>query len=299
MNFPLKIAGVGAEIRNRGIPWAVFAVGASAPWTKRGRHLFESALLASEIALVSVRDSRSQAIWDEAFASKGALQARVCSDPAVLACDHFPARRHGPRERPVLGLNITAPEELSLHSTLSLEGGRLLLEWWVALVTLTAEAGYAVRLFTNGSLRDQEYLFRLQYRLKEAQVQEAALAFVPRSRTPAALAAVIADCDVLAGHRLHAHIAAFSYRVPSVGFAWDMKLRSFFEGVNRGEFVIDPASTSPGGVLQCIMHAHSAGVSEQAWLAATNMARSTIAGLVTALGAAAMDAHPQEGVLDV
>jgi polysaccharide pyruvyl transferase WcaK-like protein len=299
LNFPLKIAGVGAEIRSRGLPWAVFAVGVSAPWTKRGSRLFESALLSPEIKLVSVRDVRSKAIWDKELASKGAFEAEVCSDPAVLACDHFPARPRGPRDRLVLGLNITAPEELSLHSTLGLRGGRSLLEWWVELVALAMEAGYRVSLFTNGSLRDEEYLFRLQKRLEQAQIPRSDLVLVPRSGTPDVLAAVIADCDVVAGHRLHAHIPAFSYRIPSVGFAWDAKLRSFFEGVDRGEFVVDAGRVSPGEVLQCILRARSTGVSQQMWLAATDIARKGIAGLVATLEAGVMEAQSREEVVYV
>jgi len=53
LNFPLKIAGFGAEMRRRRIPWAVFGVGASAPWTKRGRRLFESAFLDSAVSMLA------------------------------------------------------------------------------------------------------------------------------------------------------------------------------------------------------------------------------------------------------
>ena len=298
LNFPLKIAGFGAEMRGRGIPWAVFGVGASAPWTKRGRRLFESAFLTSAIMHVTVRDSRSKTIWDEAFVPQGALEAAVCSDPAILACDHFPKRRHAPRDRPVLGLNITAPDELSMHADIDLETGRSLLEWWLELVALTIESGYVVRMFTNGSLRDEKYLSLLKKRVKQTQTAES-LIFVPRPRNPETLAATIADCDTLAGHRLHAHIPAFSYRIPSVGFAWDIKLRSFFESVNRGEFVMEACKSSPGEVVQCILHAHSTGVGEQAWRAATKMARSSIAKLLAALEEAVLETHPQEGVSDV
>ena len=299
LNFPLKIAGFGAEMRRRGIPWAVFGVGASAPWTKRGRRLFESAFLGSAVTYVTVRDFRSKAVWDEAFVPQGALEAVVCSDPAVLACDHFPKRHHAPRDRPVLGLNITAPDELSMHADIDLETGRSVLDWWLELVALTLEAGYVVKMFTNGSLQDEKYLFLLRKRVKRKQISESSLIFVPRPRNPETLAATIADCDILAGHRLHAHIPAFSYRIPSVGFAWDIKLRSFFESVNRGEFVMDAGKSSPTEVLECILDAHSAGVGEQAWRAATKMARSRIAELLAALEEAVMDTHPEEGVLDV
>ena len=41
------------------------------------------------------------------------------------------------------------------------------------------------------------------------------------------------------------------------------------------------------------------GVGEQAWRAATKMARSSIAKLLAALEEAVLETHPQEGVSDV
>jgi polysaccharide pyruvyl transferase WcaK-like protein len=280
LNFPLKIAGLGEELKQRGIPWAVFGVGASAAWTQRGSELFESALLAPAITHVAVRDLRSKAIWHEKLTKKGALEAKVCRDPAILTCDHFPAKRRASREHPVLGLNITAPEELSMHSDLTLATGDSVLEWWLALITQTVEAGYEVRLFTNGSLQDTKYLQRLEHILKKSQTSVSRLSFLPRPRKPDELATIIADCDVLAGHRLHAHIPAFSYRIPSVGFAWDLKVRSFFESVNRSQFVLDASKTPVADVLQCIFQAHSTGVCEETWRAATACARRDIATMV-------------------
>ena len=57
-------------------------------------------------ACYSSRFSFQNELRSKRLCPQGALEAAVCSDPAILACDHFPKRRHAPRDRPVLGLNI-------------------------------------------------------------------------------------------------------------------------------------------------------------------------------------------------
>jgi hypothetical protein len=52
------------------------------------------------------------------------------------------------------------------------------------------------------------------------------------------LAALIAGCDAVVAHRLHAAIVAYAYRVPTVGLLWDDKLQAFFESVGREAYVV-------------------------------------------------------------
>jgi polysaccharide pyruvyl transferase WcaK-like protein len=213
----------------------------------------------------------------------------------MLTCYHFPRKRRAQREKPVLGLNITAPEELRLHSDYNQRTSHAVLDWWRDLVALAVEAGYEVRMFTNGSLQDEMFLSRLIHRIKPMQVPETCVSFEPRPQTPDVLAAIIAECDVLAGHRLHAHIPAFSYGIPSVGFAWDEKLRSFFESVHRSEFVMDAGGSAPHEVLRCIVEAHSAGVDQETWRGATRKAQDAVAEMVRILEEAVMGARRPVG----
>ncbi|MGA9072156.1 MAG: polysaccharide pyruvyl transferase family protein [Terracidiphilus sp.] len=276
LNFPLKIAGLCAEIRNAGRSWELFGVGIADDWSRFGKKLFESALLTPLLLRVSVRDARSKILWDAKIACKGTPAAVVCYDPAVLVCDHFPAPARIQRSRPVLGLNITAPSEIALHADMGFIAGRAMFEWWVELVRLALQAGYEVRLFTNGQMQDQEFLLSLQPVLESSFATGGRLSFSAVPRNPASLAAIIADCDVLAGHRLHAHIPAFSYRIPSVGFVWDEKLKSFFEVVGRDDFLMDMQEASPAEAVGRITHALESGVDQNSWLTATRAARQQI-----------------------
>jgi polysaccharide pyruvyl transferase WcaK-like protein len=287
LNFPLKLSGLGTEIARSRTPWALFGVGASDHWSLTARRLFESAVLGSLPQHVALRDERSKKIWDSAFVAKGAIEAEVCHDPAVLTCDHFPAVSSAKSGPPILGLNITAPEEIKRHSQGHSMPGHALTEWWSDLVRRALDAGYEIRAFGNGGEQDDRYLKSLNAHLGALGVtRNARLSFMPRPLVPQTLAATIAGCDVIAGHRLHAHIPAFSYQIPSVGFGWDVKLRSFFESVGRGEFMVDTGESTPLSTLERIALAKSTGIEKHTWFWATSAARRNVARLVDSLAAA-------------
>ena len=282
LNFPLKIAGMGAEIRAADAPLGVFGVGVSRNWSRRGRELFVSALSNPEPVHFAARDERSVAILAEYLPG---VRARVCRDPAVLACDHFPPRGQREQGGRTLGLNITAPEEISLHATHGGAGQVDLLDWWRELVIKATDQGYHARLFTNGAEQDEVFLSRLEALLGDRSAN-GTVQRLPRPQDPEALAGMIASFDVIAGHRMHAHIPAFSYRIPSVGLAWDQKLRNFFESVGRGAFVLDVETTSPADALATIKRAHDAGVDHEIWERTLEATRQDVDLLVQALRAA-------------
>lgn len=282
LNFPLKIAGLTHELCRARKPFAIFGVGVSSNWSSTGRKLFERALVDAAPSHVAVRDSRSQWLWTQALETKGAARAVVCRDPALLTCDHFPSTSERARvpdrnKRPLLGLNVTHPDEVALHSDRHVMSHETSTRWTCRLVRAALGAGYEVRLFTNGSAKDEVYLRQLASLLpEEARV-------IARPCSPEELVEVIRTFDVISGHRLHAHIAAFSCRIPSVGYVWDEKLASFFRSVQRDDFVLDPASTSPSQALARISAACAQGVAEDAWLRAISAARDDIVVLIDSL----------------
>ncbi len=57
--------------------------------------------------------------------------------------------------------------------------------------------------------------------------------------TPEELCKIISSLDFLVAFRLHAQIVAYSYGVKSIGFAWDVKVRSFSQIIGREDFFLD------------------------------------------------------------
>lgn len=269
LNFPMKISTAAAEARMAERPLAVFGVGVADNWSKEGRKMFEAALAGAPLAYASVRDERSAHLWEKLLSHAGAAPARVCGDPALLSEALVPVTRADAGSRPRLGVNICHPDELQLHADETMRSVLDLGEWWVEFIRL-AVTNFDVTLFTNGSAMDEDYLSSLTRMLSS---DENGWRVAPRPTSPEVLAALVADCDVLIGHRLHAHIAGYAYGVPTVGLTWDAKLKSFFEGVGRERFVLRTGVDSPQDALALILSACVQGVDpvarrriiDQAW----------------------------------
>ncbi|MEO0061572.1 MAG: hypothetical protein RLZZ08_132 [Pseudomonadota bacterium] len=255
-NFPIKIGEALHQTRGLRLPVAIASVGVSAGWSAMGQQRIAAQVQAANLASLSVRDQQSQDAWNGLFAQSSSLSPQLAPDPGLLS-----ARQYGAVERrggssgglaagcsaggavataPVAGLCITSPLALRLHHDDSHDDDQL--EAWlqVTMVELV-QRGCRVCVFTNGSPEDR--LFR--DRVARHMAAHPDVEFTPDFATPGELARFIAGLDCVLAHRLHACIVAYSYRVPTVGFAWDSKLRAFFQQTARDHFVVDPRETTP------------------------------------------------------
>ena len=99
--------------------------------------------------------------------------------------------------------------------------------------------GFDVRCFTNGAGEDEKLLAAARHQLLEVDHYGKHVTFARRCETPLELSQLIATCDAIVAHRLHATIIAYSYRVPAIGLRWDDKVPAFFESVGRGAYVVE------------------------------------------------------------
>lgn len=282
LNFPMKIAAALDEAAARKLPVAVFGVGATRNWSDRGRRLFGAALAGSRLIDASVRDDRSRRIWNDMLGAWQVRGAVIARDPGMLACRHFPAAPAS-REHRTIGICITDPVALRYHATGALVT-RELDRWYGDCVAALAEAGYRVTLFTNGSPEDRSYLARRGAAWIARAGHRATIA--PAFATPGALATFASGCDLLIAHRMHACIAAWSFRVPSIGLVWDTKLDSFFQLIGREAFLIDPAAVPPSEVTRLAARAIALGIDPVVHAAHLERAAEDVARLATLLAEA-------------
>lgn len=249
-NFPIKIAHALTLCSKRQLPTAIASVGVTGGWSRQG--LKRVMKKAREACLVSVttRDLQSAETWRTEFASRGLPVANVAPDPGLLCVDHLaPARpatgegKAAVRMIPMIGICVTDPLVLRLHSDQS-HGGNHLEAWIVATVEQLLLRPCRIVLFTNGSPEDEAFKQLIAGQLSHIEAVESA----PQFATPTELAGFISGLDCVLAHRLHACIAAYSYRIPSIGFAWDRKLAHFFAASDRDRYLIDPREMSPGSL---------------------------------------------------
>ncbi|GAB5455381.1 MAG: hypothetical protein Hens2KO_16100 [Henriciella sp.] len=236
LNFPRKILGALGEIENDQSPVAIFGAGVTKEFTKKGQSLFERAFR-DQLVSVHVRDQFSVERWNRNFKQPA---ARKVWDPGFLSSEIYPTPFKQKRPRPIVGLGITHPETLSLHSDDQKDA--LSSEDWISFFCDVAsdlqERGANVELFTNGAADDQEFARLVQQAYFEAFPTEPALALAEVPLVPAQLAATIGFYDAIISHRLHANIIAYSFNIPHIGLGWDSKMQGYFSETEREEYLV-------------------------------------------------------------
>jgi len=257
LNFPTKIGLSFDEAAKRDLPMAIYACGVGSGWSRAGLKLGRKAFSHKQLRAVFVRDGASKELFDTMFADATGHTAQVVRDPGLLASQYFPAAAKVESARPVAGLNIMSHIAIRYHAD-NAPGLAQLDEFYIDVARGLVAAGYEVRAFTNGSPEDQHYMAELRPRLEELGTPQD-IAFLTQ-RDPAGLCAHISAFDVLVAYRMHAVIAAYSYRVPVIALEWDRKLNSFMHSVSLADNLLNVASTSAGECVERAVAAHKAGL---------------------------------------
>lgn len=247
-NFPTKVSTVLELCGWQGVPVAISHVGVTPEWSPKGRSRFLRALARVRLLGVSVRDERSATHFQDEFAQP---LPPVALDPGLL-CSHIYGApdRSGEPGRQRVGICVTDPLVLRLHGGGEVSGA-LFRKWLRAVIERAVRQDMEVVLFTNGSPEDEHFADEIFMHLSG----QAGVVRMPRFLSPGALARFIGGLDCVVAHRLHACIAAYSYRVPAIGFSWDKKLDSFFETIGRERYICDWRSTGPSELIALIERA--------------------------------------------
>lgn len=235
LNFPIKIASALHEAACRDLPVAVFGVGVGDTWSPIGKAAFRHAFATTRLVDVTVRDRRSQKVWQRLFAGDTIPASGLAQDPGLLA-----AARYGvaaATDRGPVGLCLTHPVLLRYHAADDHVRGDIE-TWFGRFAQALVAAGHRVILFTNGSPEDRQLRDAIGPRL--VVESEGAVSCAPDFATPGDLVHFIAGCSLIVAHRMHACIAAHAVGVPTIGLSWDPKLDSFFAVAGRSDFMATP-----------------------------------------------------------
>ena len=277
LNFPLKLCAAAAECELRGVPLAIFAVGAWPSQSKRGRCLMRRLTTSDRVRFASARDVQSQ----QALLDLG-LNATVCRDPALLAAGIWPKVQRAEHSRPLVGLGLAHPRLLAHHTPNVLRPRYdRSAAIYLGLIRGLCAAGCDVLCFTNGAGEDERWLAAL--RKQVPQPCRANVSFASRCASPKELAQLISRLDAIVAHRLHACILAFAYRVPAVGILWDPKLEAFFQSVQQDDYLIPFAEVSSRRIGPLIIEAIGKGIDPALHTRVVQEAKEAIEDLVQTL----------------
>ncbi|MDC7785243.1 polysaccharide pyruvyl transferase WcaK-like protein [Rhodoplanes tepidamans] len=259
LNFPLKLTGAAAECRRLGVPIAVFGVGAAPSRSPVGRALFRRLLRMPEIVHIAARDPQSQA----ELGRLGGENVQLCRDPALLAAEVWPAPPRRPRTRPRVGVGVTHGALLRHHSDGGTVSPEETTDRYARVVASLVEHGFDVVCFSNGAAEDAEALAAVGEAICRSDAAEHAVT-APRRETPGELATLISGLDAVVSHRLHACILAYAYRIPHIGFAWDPKVRHFFDLVERPAYCVPFDRDAPKTIAPRVVAALTEGIAADA-----------------------------------
>lgn len=134
-------------------------------------------------------------------------------DCAVLTSDYYIKHKEN---RVTVGLGIMNSSRFS-HSQL--------IHFWINAINMLNSRGITWKIFTTGSLNDKALALEIIDLAGIKKTNEVAVF----PTTVMELVNVIQSFNSILSFRLHSHIVAFSYGIPSVGIFWDNKIQDFFD----------------------------------------------------------------------
>ena len=244
LDFPLKVNMIArlAYSLNRDVHFLSCGVGRK--WSRIASRLFYNALVSA--SSITVRDTISQ----ERLANfLPGLVVSLSADPAIWASDIYGQKRAMIDD--LIGLGIMQVPMSSFQTHTKLFRDRLI-DFWLSVANRLYRDGDHFELFTNGSLQDQALALSIVEAIKERLSISCNL--VSRPTKPCELAQSISRYRAIIASRLHAHIIATSYNIPSVGLLWDDKVQAFFKDIGRESFVLGKIETEDADNIIRALH---------------------------------------------
>lgn len=247
LNFPLKLSSACRVARANRLNVAIFGAGVASSFSRTGKNLFRKAF-GGALLFARVRDQDSVSRWNRHFASP---LGELVNDPGLLTSEVYPAPKRTTRKRPLIGIGITHPSTLKLHSDqkADIQSTSDWIMFYAELARALIAKGIEVELFTNGAGDDVMFAHLIADAWQDQSISPNRVTVADKMTHPRDLAMCIAKYDAIIAHRLHANIVAFSYGIPHVGLAWDSKMRGFFSRAERLPFLVENLHRSQSGEI--------------------------------------------------
>lgn len=141
-------------------------------------------------------------------------------DTAIFTNELYP-RRKTKRKENIIGLGIM---------WLSNSNEQTYIDFWIKIINSLNNHNITWRIFTTGNIKD--YLLA-QKIIKILGKKEYFNFIEPNPTKTKTLIDYINNYDAIISFRLHSHIIAFSYSIPSIAIKWDEKTYDFFKKINK------------------------------------------------------------------
>lgn len=219
--FAKQIYYINKTISKRNIPILFNSCGIGI--YKKNKSFLKKALKMKNVIGISVRDNFKQIKND--FKINNCYEAM---DPVYEISDFFKTQC---KMNNIIGIGLMEPNSY-LHNCISMDRDEYF-NLIKNIVDNLESNNIQWEFFCNGN--DDDYRFinevcrKLNYSIDNIS---------KRPETPNELINTIIKYDKIISFRLHSHIIASSFNIPTLGFEWDLKVKEYFEKLNNSKYCI-------------------------------------------------------------
>lgn len=212
--FVIPISSIINICSEKQIPVIFHACGAKQIDSKYLINKLQKTLSNECIKYISVRDSID--LVNKCYLKYSKLRAINTFDSALLSKQIFSniqkANSH------FVGLGIMSVPSVN---------NKKIIEFWLNIIQILEKKNTPYKLFCNGSDGDYHILNEI-LTIKKLKKEKFSL---PRPKRPYDLIYCITRFKSIISFRLHSHIIAASYAIPSIAIVWDKKVPAFFDKI--------------------------------------------------------------------
>lgn len=206
LNKPLFIVGCGVGGKN---------------WDVLSKFCLRALLKYKNLQGIYVRDEQSIKNLNDNFS----VSSTFIPDPAITIADHLKKDRTLKNSDLRLGLGIISPSMLNRNKHLVKYSKDDHINFWTDMINKLENKGYKLSLFTTGDRSDYFFAEELKSKCKlEFGIE---IELYPNANTLEQLTEQMLSFNKIISMRLHSHIIAYSYQIPSYGVIWDNKVEEF------------------------------------------------------------------------
>ena len=232
--FPIRLSMIMRLAREFKTPVYIHAVGVSNAnhFSNLGRTMMQDIFKNNDLVhYVSMRDTLSQQHYADAFGVTG----NIVPDTGLFSAQTYDVALCKENTGQTIGIGVMSEEAVKSHTSKNDKQVVLSVQDYIDLGQKLSESGMRPVYFTNGAPEDHVVLDQIKAQYPDISQ----VCFADRPITPKDLVHIISGCSKVIAHRLHATIIATSLGIPIIGFAWDKKLKSFFEHLEKSEYCLD------------------------------------------------------------
>lgn len=252
-SFILPMQQIVKKCETEHVPVIFHSCGFGPIGSRHLRQIFEDTLASPCVSSISVRDYPPKNEFNR-LPEKLRQKIHFSADMGLWASDVYSVSHDRKSDEAgathAIGLGPVYTDSVSIQNEV---------RFFTELIRLLDQNQIAWKLFTNGHPADERIArLILQNVTSPALSEHPDFAQVRIPKTPQQLAKTVTSFDGIISCRLHSHIIAASFNIPSVAIVWDRKLRQFFRraGVPDRCFAF---RDGPEGILSALKAAKQTG----------------------------------------